>query len=49
TTRGFREPEVRALTHWICDVLDRIDDEAVSARVRAQVQALCDRFPVYRS
>ncbi|HWQ13093.1 MAG TPA: serine hydroxymethyltransferase, partial [Roseiflexaceae bacterium] len=46
TTRGFREPEVRALTHWICDVLDRIDDEAVSARVRAQVQALCDRFPV---
>ncbi|MEX0900630.1 MAG: serine hydroxymethyltransferase [Gammaproteobacteria bacterium] len=48
TTRGFGEAEVRDLAGWIADVLDAIDDEAVNARVRDQVQALCARFPVYR-
>ena len=48
TTRGFGEAEVRELAGWIADVLDRIDDEAVNARVRDQVRALCARFPVYR-
>ena len=48
TTRGFGEPEVRELAAWIADVLDRLDDDAVNARVRDQVRALCARFPVYR-
>ena len=48
TTRGFGEPEVRELAGWIADVLDRLDDDAVNARVRDQVRALCARFPVYR-
>jgi len=47
TTRGFKEAEVRQLSHWIADVLDRIGDESVIERVRAQVMALCRRFPVY--
>jgi glycine hydroxymethyltransferase len=47
TTRGFKEAEVRQLSHWIADVLDRIGDESVIERVRAQVTALCRRFPVY--
>jgi glycine hydroxymethyltransferase len=47
TTRGFQEAEVQQLSHWIADVLDQMGDEAVIERVRAQVMALCRRFPVY--
>jgi glycine hydroxymethyltransferase len=47
TTRGFKEPEVQQLAHWIADVLDHMGDEATVARVRAEVVALCKRFPVY--
>jgi len=47
TTRGFKEPEARQLSHWIADVLDRMGDESVVERVRGEVAALCRRFPVY--
>ena len=47
TTRGMKEAEVRQLAHWIADVLDGHGDESVIERVRAQVLALCRRFPVY--
>jgi glycine hydroxymethyltransferase len=47
TTRGFREPEARQVGGWIADVLDAIGDEAVVARVREQVLAICRRHPVY--
>jgi glycine hydroxymethyltransferase len=47
TTRGFKEPEMRAVAGWICDILDDLDNEAVSERVRTQVVELCRRFPVY--
>ena len=47
TTRGFKEPEARQLSTWIADILDRMGDEAVVARVRSEVVALCRRFPVY--
>jgi glycine hydroxymethyltransferase len=47
TTRGFKESEVEALTGWICDILDNLADATVRATVRAKVEALCRRFPVY--
>ncbi len=47
TTRGFKEPQVQQLSHWIADVLDKMGDESVIARVRTEVLALCRRFPVY--
>ena len=47
TTRGLKEAQVQQLAHWIADVLDRMGDESVIERVRAQVLALCRRFPVY--
>jgi glycine hydroxymethyltransferase len=47
TTRGFKEPEMRELAGWICDILDDLANEATIARVRAQVGELCRRFPVY--
>jgi glycine hydroxymethyltransferase len=49
TTRGCREAEAEALTGWVCDVLDHINDEKVIARVRGQITELCRQFPVYRT
>lgn len=48
TRRGFKEAEVKDLTHWICDVLDNINDESVIARVKEQVKAVCAKYPVYK-
>jgi glycine hydroxymethyltransferase len=48
TTRGFRAPEAEKLAGLIADVLDAPQDEAVINRVRGEVKALCDRFPVYK-
>jgi len=47
TTRGFGAAEARLVAGWICEVLDHIGDEAVTARVRERVLELCRRFPVY--
>ena len=48
TTRGFKETEAKMVGNCIADVLDAPNDEAVIARVRGEVAALCARFPVYR-
>ena len=47
TTRGFKEAEMIEIAHMMCDVMENIDDEEVSARVREKVSNLCLRFPVY--
>lgn len=47
TRRGFKVAEAELVANWICDVLDKLGDEAVEAQVREQVKALCKRFPVY--
>lgn len=45
--RGFGVEEAQQLTHWICDILDDIENPAVIDEVRAKVSELCARFPVY--
>lgn len=50
TTRGFGEGETVQLTHWICDVLESLENgtsEQVIAEVKAKVLAVCKDFPVY--
>jgi glycine hydroxymethyltransferase len=47
TTRGFKTSEVQALAEWVCHVLAAPHDEAVLTQTRANVKALCARFPVY--
>ncbi|ENV60163.1 serine hydroxymethyltransferase [Acinetobacter soli] len=47
TTRGFGESETRELAGWIADVLDSKGDENVIAEVKAKVEAVCAKFPVY--
>ena len=51
TTRGFKEAETTALTHWICDVLASLengDSDTVIPAVREQVLTVCKRLPVYQ-
>lgn len=47
TTRGFTEIEAETVAHLIADVLEAPNDEAVLARVRADVAVLCKKYPVY--
>ncbi|KEA65048.1 Serine hydroxymethyltransferase [Marinobacterium lacunae] len=48
TRRGFKEAEVSELAGWICDILDDINNEATIEAVKAKVQDICARFPVYK-
>ncbi len=53
TTRGFKEAEFRQIARWIVEVVDGLaangeDGNAeVEAKVKAEVEALCARFPLY--
>ncbi|WP_017525752.1 serine hydroxymethyltransferase [Pusillimonas noertemannii] len=47
TTRGFKEGEAELTAHLIADVLDNPDSETVIADVRARVNELTSRLPVY--
>jgi glycine hydroxymethyltransferase len=47
TRRGFKEEQAIQVANWICDVLDNINDDSVIERVKGEVVALCEQFPVY--
>lgn len=53
TTRGFGEAEFRQVGRWIVEVVDGLaatggeGDRAVEERVGREVEALCERFPIY--
>ena len=47
TTRGMKEAEMRQIGHWIAQALLHRNETAVSARVRQQVLALSEAFPLY--
>lgn len=48
TTRGFKEKETQQVAHWLCDVLDDINNPENIAKVKAKVLELCRHFPVYQ-
>jgi glycine hydroxymethyltransferase len=50
TTRGFNEQDCIDLTHWICDVLESLENgnsATVIEEVKAKVLEICARYPVY--
>ncbi len=53
TTRGFGEAEFRQIGRWIIEVVEGLaahgedGNGAVEAKVKAEVEALCQRFPIY--
>lgn len=48
TTRGFREEEMCLTANLIADVLEDPENPAHLAKIREQVKALTQRFPVYK-
>jgi glycine hydroxymethyltransferase len=46
TTRGMGAAEMKTIAGWILDVLKGGGEADVAARVRGQVEELCERFPV---
>jgi glycine hydroxymethyltransferase len=49
TTRGMKEAEMEQIAGFVARILDRPDDAGEIAAVRAEVEALCRRFPLYSS
>jgi glycine hydroxymethyltransferase len=47
TTRGMREPEMELIGELIARALNTPDDDAALAAVRAEVERLCRKFPLY--
>lgn len=47
TSRGMGPDEMTQVAHWIADILEAPDSEAVRTRVGAEVKALAARFPLY--
>ncbi len=47
TSRGFQEPEMKLIADWIRGVLDSKGDSARLQKIRAQVQDLCRKHPLY--
>ncbi len=53
TTRGFGEAEFRQIADWIVEVVDGLaangeeGNAEVEAKVKAEVEALCEKFPLY--
>ena len=47
TSRGMREPEMDRIAEFIARVLASPDDAAAAGRVKAEVEALCQKFPLY--
>ncbi|WP_375254525.1 serine hydroxymethyltransferase [Yoonia sp.] len=53
TTRGFGDAEFRQIADWIVEVTEGLaangaeNNGTVEAKVRAEVEALCDLFPLY--
>ncbi len=54
TTRGFGTAEFKQIGDWIAQSLDTLaqnpdGNSLVEAKVKAEVKALCDRFPIYQA
>ena len=48
TTRGYGVDQTRELSHWMCDILDDLENEPKIDEIRGKVLAQCHQFPVYR-
>ncbi len=54
TTRGFGKAEFKQIGDWIAQTLGTLaqnpeGNSLVEAKVKAEVKALCDRFPIYQA
>ena len=49
TTRGMKEPEMQRIAGWISEVLHNLENESIIHRVRGEVEALTEEFPLYET
>lgn len=47
TRRKFDVDNISKLTHWICDVLDNINNIEVIMSIKCKVLKICAQYPVY--
>ncbi|MBU0980789.1 MAG: serine hydroxymethyltransferase [Nanoarchaeota archaeon] len=47
TTRGMKEPEMKAIGELLAEVVKKVESEAVISKVRRQITELCSKFPLY--
>jgi glycine hydroxymethyltransferase len=47
TTRGMKEAEMRTIAGWIAQALEHRADAGKLRTIRAEVQELAERFPLY--
>jgi glycine hydroxymethyltransferase len=46
TTRGMTTDDMRTIGGWMLEALRHPDDAGIHQRIHAEVQLLCDMFPV---
>lgn len=47
TTRGLKEKDIREVADIIARVIEHRDDKDIIAKAKAEVDAICKRFPLY--
>jgi glycine hydroxymethyltransferase len=47
TTRGMKEDEMRQIGHWIAQALNNRTDAQVLGKIKRDVLAMCEAFPLY--
>ena len=45
TSRGMGRDEMQRLGHWMADVIEDVENDALIARVAGEIKDLCDHFP----
>jgi len=48
TTRGMKEKEIEIIAGFIKEALNNTGNEKVLSRIKEDVKALCNQFPIYR-
>ncbi len=48
TTRGFKEDDMKEVADIIALVLDNPDDEGAREQAHSRVEALCEKYPLYK-
>ena len=49
TTRGMKEPEMKKIAEFIDEAITHKDDEKILKEVKAKVENLIERFPLYKN
>lgn len=47
TTRGMKEKEMKSIAKWISQILKDPENASVKAKIKSEVEDLCQQFPIY--